>query len=240
VLENKFSKSFMNLDAARVKIAREESEIKLMEDELRAEEEKFKQDIRKKHRRRKTEVTNFMKKESEITRDNVTSSDNESSDSEEQDKLGKKVSQNTKKTEITEEQAEQLLNEYDDIKRLEAELFGEDIPRRPELEETLEERERRANLEAKRKDLEEKKIKTQQLEEIERKKILKEEAEVRKLEKELLQEESAFDRELEERRRKRQATDDYDWYDITEDPLASDSDEQVEDDETTRIVHDNK
>jgi len=70
---------------------------------------------------------------------------------------------------------------------------------------------------------------------------LEEEEGIRNLEKELLHEEAAFDRELEERRRKREETDDYDWDDVTNDPLASGSDDdKVEDEETSRIVHDNE
>jgi len=221
-------------DMANVKIAHEETEIKRLEEELRTEERNFKHESRINHRRRRSEVTAFMKKELEATKDNVDGPEEESS--------VRKDTQNTKNTEITEEEAEQLLNEYDDIRRLEAELFEEEIPKLPEQEETQEEMEMRAKLEAKRKFLEEKKIKRQQLEEAERNKILREEAEVRRLERELLQEESAFDRELDERRRKREANDDYDydWDKVTEDPLASGSDEEVEDDETTRIIHANK
>jgi len=143
------------------------------------------------------------------------------------------------KSVLSEEDIELMLKGNDELQRLEAELFGEKDLEITELEET--EKELRVSLERKRKKLEEKKIKRIQLEEEERRKILEEEEGIRNLEKELLLEEAAFDRELEERRRKREETDDYDWDDVTNDPLASGSDDdKVEDEETSRIVHDNE
>jgi len=133
----------------------------------------------------------------------------------------------------------ELYSESLDLLLLNKEIFG-DGDNYMSLTETEEERSKREYMESKLRELRLLMKVKEQLTVEQWRKIREEEELIKKLEFEILQEETEFDREMERRRSKREDEDDYDWDEVTDDPWKSDDSQELDDETKQELDHQNE